>query len=281
MEAPVLIPNGSGTLYGMLYRPAAGCAPCGVVMCNPLFEERKGAQRIMVETARALAAAGYPVLRFDYRGTGDSAGDESEASCAAWRADIQVASRYLEQHVGVSQVGRLGVRLGASLMVETAPTSMPVAFSVLWAPVSSGRSYFDQELRRKLVKEMVTFGQSRVTRASLLQALKDGKPIDLDGYAVTPTLYDGINAINMPAIEAPVTGQRILLIQIASSETASAETTSLGGRMEQTGAQVDIVAAKEDPFWNLVGLVECPALVARTVHWITGVTQWSSRSDSR
>jgi len=44
-----------------------------VVVGGPQY--RAGSHRQFVSTARALAAVGYPVLRFDYRGMGDSDGE--------------------------------------------------------------------------------------------------------------------------------------------------------------------------------------------------------------
>ena len=41
-------------------------------MCHPLGEEKLWAHRVFVTFARDLATAGFAVLRFDFRGEGDS-----------------------------------------------------------------------------------------------------------------------------------------------------------------------------------------------------------------
>ena len=266
MEEPVLIPNGTDTMVGVLYRPE-GRSARGLVVCNPLFEERKSAQRVMVDAARAFAAAGCAVVRFDFRGCGDSSGDFAAFTCADWRADIGVAARFLAEKTGVSNLGLLGLRLGASLALGAAAEIALTRFLVLWEPILSGRRYFDQELRRKLVKEMVTFGQNRTTRASLMQDLDAGKPIDLDGYAVTPQLFAGLAAIDLTQ-SAPRGSWKTLLVQIAPAETASRDLSRLRDTLVAGGVEADLIAAKEDPFWNLVGLVECPTLIAQTRQWI-------------
>lgn len=267
MEASVLIPSGADRLHGMFYRPA-GSAALGVLLCSPPFEERKGAQRVLVDAARALSDAGCAVLRFDYRGCGDSSGDLPGFTLEDWRADIAAASRFLGDQAGVGRIGRLGVRLGAALMLEAAVPGDRVAFSVLWAPVFNGRQYFDQELRRKLVKEMVTFGQSRVTRGALLKSLEEGRSVDLDGYEVTPALYRGISAIDLPALTHPVAGPRALLVQVAPATEPSREMLRLQEGLCNAGTAAEFIGVSEDPFWSLVGLVECPSLVSRTVQWI-------------
>ena len=54
--------------------PAAQPGPVGVVIVVGGPQYRVGSHRQFVQLARALAQAGFPVLRFDYRGMGDSAG---------------------------------------------------------------------------------------------------------------------------------------------------------------------------------------------------------------
>jgi exosortase A-associated hydrolase 1 len=63
-------------LVGVLTEPAqAPTADTGVVIVTGGPQYRAGAHRMFVRLARALAGAGYPALRFDLRGMGDSEGD--------------------------------------------------------------------------------------------------------------------------------------------------------------------------------------------------------------
>jgi len=270
MEQSVLIPRGHDTLAGMLYQPD-GEIRCGMVMCNPLFEERKSSHRVMVDAARAFAANGCAVLRFDYIGCGDSTGDFKDFSCPDWREDITHAARFMTGQTGINRLGLLGLRLGASLAYEATRMIGSLEFTVLWEPLIHGRRHFDNELRRKLVREMMTFGQSRVTRATLLKDLEDGQPIDLDGYAVTPRLFHDITSIDL--IKAAAQGPRkVLLVHIAPSGAAPRELSVLKEASLDGGARVDLISAEEDPFWNLVGLVECPSLIEKTKGWINLIT---------
>ena len=62
-------------LIGVLHEPvAAGRAGPGVLVVVGGPQYRAGSHRQFVVLARALAEAGYPVLRFDHRGIGDSDG---------------------------------------------------------------------------------------------------------------------------------------------------------------------------------------------------------------
>lgn len=61
-------------LVGVLSLPEQA-RPLGLVIVVGGPQYRVGSHRQFVLLARSLAAAGYPVLRFDYRGMGDSTGD--------------------------------------------------------------------------------------------------------------------------------------------------------------------------------------------------------------
>ena len=73
-EQPILFPCEDETLLGILAQPETP-AQTGVVIVVGGPQYRAGSHRQFVLLARKLAATGYPVLRFDYRGMGDSTGD--------------------------------------------------------------------------------------------------------------------------------------------------------------------------------------------------------------
>lgn len=63
-------------LLGILHVPAKASRGLGVVIVVGGPQYRVGSHRQFVLMARAMAEAGYPVLRFDHRGIGDSDGPE-------------------------------------------------------------------------------------------------------------------------------------------------------------------------------------------------------------
>lgn len=76
-------------LLGILHRPGPGGLRTGVVVVVGGPQYRVGSHRQFVLMARQLAAAGFCVLRFDYRGMGDSGG--SKRTFEAVDADIRAA----------------------------------------------------------------------------------------------------------------------------------------------------------------------------------------------
>lgn len=73
VEEPVRFTCESETLFGILARPEQP-SDLGIVIVVGGPQTRVGSHRQFVLLARALAAAGHPVLRFDVRGMGDSTG---------------------------------------------------------------------------------------------------------------------------------------------------------------------------------------------------------------
>jgi uncharacterized protein len=99
-------------LIGILARPVRP-ERMGVVVLVGGPQYRAGSHRQFVLLSRALAHAGYAVLRFDFRGMGDSEG----AACnfLNTRADIAVAIHTLQQAVPeVAEVALWGLCDGAS-----------------------------------------------------------------------------------------------------------------------------------------------------------------------
>ncbi len=99
-------------LLGIVAKPETP-ATTGVIVVVGGPQYRVGSHRQFVLLSRTLAAAGYPVLRFDYRGMGDSEGAQRDFQAVS--ADIAAAIGALQQSVpAVQQVALWGLCDGAS-----------------------------------------------------------------------------------------------------------------------------------------------------------------------
>ena len=143
-EEGVCIESRGERLIGVLHRPQAaalGSRP-GVVIVVGGPQYRVGSHRQFVLLARALAARGFPVLRFDLSGMGDSGGEFAgfERSGADIRAAID-ALQHLDKSVG--EVCLWGLCDGASAALMYVPTDTRVSQLVLsilgCAPVPARR----------------------------------------------------------------------------------------------------------------------------------------------
>lgn len=135
-------------LFGVYHVPRGRSRAHGVVLCPPGPREYMRSHMALRKLAALLAREGFHVLRFDYYGTGDSAGGSHEGTIVEWRRNIVSAADDIRECSGARTVSVVGFRLGAAL---AASIPIEVMNLVLWDPVVSGGRYIDElrELHRR------------------------------------------------------------------------------------------------------------------------------------
>ncbi|HEV7777451.1 MAG TPA: alpha/beta hydrolase [Luteibacter sp.] len=126
-------------LFGLFH---AALAPSrkAVLLCPPLGQDQIRCHRLYRQLAGALAADGIPVLRFDYYGSGDSAGASAEVDWDRCLADAVTAADELRTRSGAERIVAFGARIGGSVALAAARAAR---FSdvVAWDPVLDGDDY--------------------------------------------------------------------------------------------------------------------------------------------
>ena len=131
-EVAISFPCDGSRLYGILHRPSHPSSR-GVVLLAGRPALRSGRHRLFVLLARTWAEAGTPVLRFDYRGTGDSEGEM--ASLEETREEISAAIHAFQSNLpGLQDVVLWGLCGGAADAVLYAPQDARVSGIVLANP---------------------------------------------------------------------------------------------------------------------------------------------------
>jgi alpha-beta hydrolase superfamily lysophospholipase len=120
-----------------------------VLLCPPLGHEYVAAHGSLQQLASRLARAGFHALRFDYFGTGDSAGEIGAASVEHWIRDVQTAVEELRDTSGSKQVCVVGLRLGATIAALAAARARAagnhvIRAAVLWEPILRGQDHLDE-----------------------------------------------------------------------------------------------------------------------------------------
>lgn len=118
----------------------------GVVLCYPFGQEYMRSHRAFLRLANTLSSKGYHVLRFDYRGTGDSAGDLEDVTPLDWLEDIDLAVQEIRDMAAVEKVTLLGLRMGGLLAGKSAVKLTSVDALVVWDPIVCGGDYLKQLL---------------------------------------------------------------------------------------------------------------------------------------
>ncbi len=188
MPTPIQFGDSKRPLYGVYHAPASRSGRA-VLLCNPFGEEAVRAFRIYRRLAEELAARGAHVLRFDYFGTGDSAGDCREASLSGFAESIIEAQAELLDMSGARECVFVGLRLGASAALMAAARAQPKpTVLVLWDPVVSGAQYL-AELRA---------GHEAAVRLQTGSAPAAAEPIsEALGFALSPVLADELAALDL------------------------------------------------------------------------------------
>ncbi len=150
-SAPMWFGPEDRALFGWLHRPADGTARGGVVLCQPLGIEAICTYYSYRLLAEALADRGLAVLRFDYDGTGDSCGHETDPDrVVEWRASVAAATDVLLA-TGVTRLGLVGVRMGGLFAAHEAVRRHGVEALVLWDSCLSGSAFLrEQRFLRRL-----------------------------------------------------------------------------------------------------------------------------------
>ena len=142
--------DGTGTLIrplafggqsGWLHTPAGPQrSEAAVLICAPPGRDGRCGHRPLRILAERLASAGYPALRFDLPGVGDSLdpADVEADILPEWQAGVRAAAEVLRAATDTRRLVVLGLRLGASL---AASVEVGADGAILLAPVTSGRQW--------------------------------------------------------------------------------------------------------------------------------------------
>lgn len=142
---PIYFGTSEKPLFGIYYLPQnSSVRRSGVVLCYPMGQEYMWMHRTYRQLATLLARAGFHVLRFDYFGCGDSAGETEEGNVNLWLEDISTAAEELKGSSGVDAVSLVGYRFGATLSAIVGSQRDDVHNIVLWDPVVNGVNYLEE-----------------------------------------------------------------------------------------------------------------------------------------
>jgi hypothetical protein len=173
-----------------------------VLLVGAFASERHFSYSPWVRWARYLAARGIEVLRFDYRGLGESAGVFENMSFDQWSEDVQLLSNwFVNQSHGVPLMLH-GLEIGAILAGRSFQEGIGDAL-LLWSPPASA----NQALRSSLLHwaglgQLNEAPENRKTAAEFIQLLEQGSPVEVQGYQWSSRLWlDSLDFDLPPTLE--------------------------------------------------------------------------------
>lgn len=204
---PLFFGDSSQPLYGVFHE-SSGRSDHGVVLAYPAPQEYMQMHYAFRQLAMQLERAGLPVLRFDWHGTGDSAGGCESGSFQQWRKDLQLAVQELRDAFAVRRVSVVGFRLGASIAAMTS-FSQPLQELVLWEPALIGAMYL-RDLRAR----------ERRNLGNLLDPpawWKHEHPHELLGHTLSDAHYAEIESLDLVRQMTPVAKQVSIVVNRPSA----------------------------------------------------------------
>lgn len=186
MEKPVVFKSCGQQIVGMLHVPARarGRVPA-VVFFHGFTGTKVESHQLFVKMARALEQAGIASLRFDFRGSGDSAGEFSKMTVTSELKDARAALKYLRSRpfVDPRRVGILGLSMGGMIAAITLAQEPAIRTAVLWAPVADPALQVRRRMNmhphaRKQLKDMGVADQGgNAVGAPFVQEMMRCKPL--------------------------------------------------------------------------------------------------------
>jgi alpha/beta superfamily hydrolase len=219
-------------LFGAYHAPLKAVAARGAaLLCPPWGPEYFVSHRVLRRLATRLSDSGYHVLRFDYYGTGDSAGRRTDGDLVSWCDDASIAADELRDMSGYETLATFGIRLGAVIAWRLAQQRSDIHKIVMWDPVVKGARYLSDLVR----------AQAAIDRWSLERPrsrLSANGTLDLLGCPLTPAMRVSIEGVRPAEFQRPIQAQVTVFNSDSLPERAqlvrALEIGGTGFRLEET-----------------------------------------------
>jgi len=226
--------SGQG-VFALYDAPAARERRTAVLVCPPFGWEPMCPYRSRRELAEHLAGAGYPVLRIDLPGSGDSAGGPREPGRRqAWTRAVADACDWLIAESAAERLVAIGVGLGGLLAYQAACAGAPIDDLALWAVPARGRG---------LVRELRAYSllpSSKVTgpQDPGAEIVPEGA-IMAAGYMLSAETAKELESLDLTELPLPdASRRRVLMI----GRTGTSVDEALRAALESSGASVSVSA---------------------------------------
>ena len=250
-------------LFGIYHPPAVQpVRDVAILLCYPIGHEQIVSHRAFTQLSTRLSGAGFPVLRFDFYGCGDSSGACEEGSPQRWLRDISAAIGSLRLRSACRTLGIVGCRFGATLAMLAGADRQDIASMVLWDPVTSGAAHIEELTNRH--QEMLQ--HTHVVAGSRPEP---GVAREFLGMALGEAAMGEIAAIDVLALRQKPAPQ----VLVVDSEPGD-RSARLREHLTALGSRVDYELLPVENAWTWIEDVNKVLVPQRTVN---GVVSWISQ----
>jgi pimeloyl-ACP methyl ester carboxylesterase len=227
------VPTRPGAVYAGVHLPAGAARTTSVVLVPPFGWEGASAGRNLRGWARDLAAAGYPTLRYQPPGAGDSTGEGAAQDVSTWTAALVDLVAALRAASGCAHVTAIGLGLGGLVALQAVAEGADLDDLVLWATPGRGRLLL-RELRA--FAALATEPGEPVTSApQLLDTITtDDGVLWVHGHPLGVSAQEQLAALDAAALDLSRVRRALLL----GRGTLPAD-RKLAAALAEAGAQVE------------------------------------------
>jgi alpha-beta hydrolase superfamily lysophospholipase len=170
-----------------------------VLLVGPLASERHNSYLPWVRWARYLAAENIEVLRFDYRGVGESTGVFEEMSFADWSQDVRLLYAWFADRAPHLPILLHGVGVGAILAGRAFDEGLGEGL-LLWSPAANANQVLRSTLMRWVgLQQIFKFGGDQNSASYYIRELEQGSSLEVDGYQWSTALWRDSLRNTLPA----------------------------------------------------------------------------------
>jgi len=221
MIKPVTFTNNGEQIIGILHVPDSlkkeNKAPA-IAMFHGFTGHKSEAHRFFIHVARALCNAGYIVLRFDFRGSGDSDGEFEDMTVPEEVSDAVRAIDFLSDLTitDPKKIGVIGLSMGGRVAAILASRDKRIKFIILYsAALDSLKEEFLSRLEKRDLKkledgEAVHIGNGWYLKKRFFETVDSPVPLEVLDKIEIPTLIIHGDSDKVVPLDAAKKGYRIL-----------------------------------------------------------------------
>lgn len=192
-------PVSGAHLYTVLHQVEKPVAR--VLLAGSFASERHYSYDPWVRWARYLAERGVEVLRFDYRGVGESEGLFEEMSFKQWGDDLVLLANWLRDRSPNVPLILNGLEIGALLAGKAFDSGLGDILLLWSAPANANLALRPTLLRWVVADQLFKFGDDRKPAAAYIRQMEEGS-IEVEGYRWSAELWrESFDVVLPPVLE--------------------------------------------------------------------------------